>query len=163
MIIHGRKDLNVSVEHAYRLEKRLNELNKRVEAWYFDEYTHYFPPAVNRKIVSDLTTWMKTQEYVVNIRMNSKCNASTIRRGLRMGMPLELNTMIVTKGNEKRIGENDFILEKKDYRLYPLEIPIEVKKTIDSETTAMALIKKLEWENNKTTITYQLISLNSTN
>lgn len=78
-------------------------------------------------------------------------------------MPLELNTMIVTKGNERRIGENDFVLEKKDYRLYPLEIPIEVKKTIDSETTAMALIKKLEWENNMTTITYQLISLHSTN
>ena len=78
-------------------------------------------------------------------------------------MPLELNTMIVTKGNEKRRGENDFVLEKKDYRLYPLEIPIEVKKTIDSETTAMALIKKLEWENNMTTITYQLISLHSTN
>jgi hypothetical protein len=80
-----------------------------------------------------------------------------------VGMPLELNTMIVTKGNEKRMGENDFVLEKKDYRLYPLEIPIEVKKTIDSETTAMALIKKLEWENNMTTITYQLISLHSTN
>ncbi len=78
-------------------------------------------------------------------------------------MPLELNTMIVTKGNEKRMGENDFVLEKKDYRLYPLEIPIEVKKTIDSETTAMALIKKLEWENNMTTITYQFISLHSTN
>ncbi len=78
-------------------------------------------------------------------------------------MPLELNTMIVTKGNEKRMGENDFVLEKKDYRLYPLEIPIEVKKTIDSESTAMALIKKLEWENNMTTITYQLISLHSTN
>jgi len=80
-----------------------------------------------------------------------------------VGMPLELNTMIVTKGNEKRMGENDFVLEKKDYRLYPLEIPIEVKKTIDSESTAMALIKKLEWENNMTTITYQLISLHSTN
>jgi hypothetical protein len=71
--------------------------------------------------------------------------------------------MIVTKGNEKRVGENDFVLEKKDYRLYPLEIPIEVKKTIDSESTAMAVIKKLEWENNLTTITYQLISLHSTN
>ena len=65
LIIHGRKDLNVSVEHSYRLEKRLNELNKSVEAWYFDEYTHYFPPAVNRQIVSDLTAWMKSQEYVL--------------------------------------------------------------------------------------------------
>jgi hypothetical protein len=80
-----------------------------------------------------------------------------------VGMPLELNTMIVTKGNEKRIGENDFVLEKKDYRLYPLEIPIEVRKTIDSDSTAIAMIKKLEWENNITTITYRLISLHSTN
>ena len=66
-----------------------------------------------------------------------------------MGMPLELNTMIVTKGNEKRVKENDFILVKKDYRLYPLEIPIEVRKTKESESTALAIIKKLEWENNK--------------
>lgn len=80
-----------------------------------------------------------------------------------MGMPLELNTMIVTKGNEQRIGENNFTLVKKDYRLYPLEIPIEVRKTKDSEATAWATIQKLEWENEKTTITYQLISLNTTN
>ncbi len=73
-----------------------------------------------------------------------------------MGMPMELNTMIVTKGNEKRIGENEFQLEKQDYRLYPLDVPIEVKKTIDSETSVKAVIKKLEWENNLTTITYQL-------
>ena len=73
-----------------------------------------------------------------------------------MGMPMELNTMIVTKGNEKGIGENEFQLEKQDYRLYPLGVPIEVKKTIDSETSVKAVIKKLEWENNLTTITYQL-------
>lgn len=80
-----------------------------------------------------------------------------------MGMPLELNTMIVTKGNEKRISENDFTLTKSEYRLYPLEIPIEVKETKSSEATALAIIKKLEWEKEKTTITYQLISLNTTN
>lgn len=80
-----------------------------------------------------------------------------------MGMPLELNTMIVTKGKEKRIGENDFTLKKKDYRLYPFEIPIEVRKTKESEPTATAIIKKLEWENHYTTITYQLISLHTTN
>lgn len=61
LIIHGRKDQNVSAEHAYRLEKRLKELNKRVESWYFDEFTHYFPPAINRKVVSELTEWMKKQ------------------------------------------------------------------------------------------------------
>ncbi|WP_071393776.1 DUF2584 domain-containing protein [Bacillus tuaregi] len=80
-----------------------------------------------------------------------------------MGMPLELNTMIVTKGKEQRIGENDFTLVKDDYRIYPIEIPLEVRKTKDSEPGAYAVIKRLEWENSKTTITYQLISLNTTN
>ena len=59
LIIHGEKDQNVSIEHSYRLEKRLKELGKSVETWYFPEFTHYFPPAVNRKIVEDLTMWMK--------------------------------------------------------------------------------------------------------
>ncbi|HEY2422281.1 MAG TPA: DUF2584 domain-containing protein [Neobacillus sp.] len=80
-----------------------------------------------------------------------------------MGMPLELNTMVVTKGREKRVEENLFLLEKSGYRLYPIEIPIEVKKTIDSDSNGMALIKKVEWQKGSTTITYQLISLNSTN
>jgi dipeptidyl aminopeptidase/acylaminoacyl peptidase len=60
LIIHGAKDGNVSVEHAYRLERRLELLEKPVEAWYFNEFTHYFPPAVNRKVVNDLTKWMKS-------------------------------------------------------------------------------------------------------
>jgi hypothetical protein len=80
-----------------------------------------------------------------------------------MGMPLELNTMIVTKGREQRIEENLFSLEKEGYRLYPIEIPIDVRKTIDSESSGTALIKKVEWQRNTTTITYQLVSLNSTN
>ena len=83
--------------------------------------------------------------------------------GEKMGMPLEVNTMIVTKGKESRIEENLFELTKQGYRLYPLEIPLEVKKTINSETSGQALIKKVILENETTTITYQLISLNSTN
>ncbi|MEH7074675.1 DUF2584 domain-containing protein [Neobacillus drentensis] len=80
-----------------------------------------------------------------------------------MGMPLELNTMIVTKGREKRVEENVFLLEKEGYRLYPIDIPVDVRKTIDSDSSGTALIKKVELQNNSTTITYQLISLNSTN
>ncbi len=80
-----------------------------------------------------------------------------------MGMPLELNTMIVTKGREKRVEENVFLLEKEGYRLYPIEIPIDVRKTMDSDSSGTALIKQVELQNNTTTITYQLISLNSTN
>jgi dipeptidyl aminopeptidase/acylaminoacyl peptidase len=61
LIIHGMRDQNVSVEHAFRLEKRLKELQKQVTVWYFPEYTHYFPPAVNRKVVTELSLWMKKQ------------------------------------------------------------------------------------------------------
>lgn len=80
-----------------------------------------------------------------------------------MGMPFELNTLIVTKGNEKREKDNIFTLEKSGYRLYPMEIPIEVRKTIDSEKRATAIIQKVEWENNITNITYKLLSLRSIN
>jgi hypothetical protein len=80
-----------------------------------------------------------------------------------MGMPFELNTLIVTKGREKRVEENLFQLEKEGYRLYPIDIPIDVRKTLESDTSGTAVIKKVEWQNSSTTITYQLISLNSTN
>ncbi|MFJ7747688.1 alpha/beta hydrolase family protein [Peribacillus sp. NPDC097295] len=61
LIIHGERDDNVSVEHAYRLEKRLKAHDKPVESWFFPQFTHFFPPAVNRKVVEDLTTWMKSK------------------------------------------------------------------------------------------------------
>ncbi|MBD1380227.1 alpha/beta hydrolase family protein [Metabacillus arenae] len=61
LIIHGRKDKNVSPQHAYKLENRLKELNKQVESWYFNQYTHYFPPQENRAVVKNLTAWMKKQ------------------------------------------------------------------------------------------------------
>lgn len=61
LIIHGVHDRHVSVEHAYLLERRLKSLNKEVETWYFNEFTHYFPPQVNRRVVSDLTKWMKSK------------------------------------------------------------------------------------------------------
>jgi hypothetical protein len=80
-----------------------------------------------------------------------------------MGMPLELNTIIVTKGREKRLDENYFSLVKEGYRLYPLDIPVEVKRTIDGDLNGMGVIRKVEWENSQTLITYQLVSLNSTN
>ncbi len=80
-----------------------------------------------------------------------------------MGMPLELNTMIVTKGREKRIEENLFSLTKEGYRLYPIDIPLEVRRTIDGEVSGMAEIKKVILESEQTTIEYQLISLHSSN
>jgi hypothetical protein len=80
-----------------------------------------------------------------------------------MGMPMELNTMIVTKGNEIREEENIFRLSKAGYRLYPIDIPIDVRKTIQSDSSGTAVIQKIEWTSEKTIITYQLLSLNSTN
>ncbi|MDE3839984.1 DUF2584 domain-containing protein [Bacillus methanolicus] len=80
-----------------------------------------------------------------------------------MGMPLELNTMIITKGKEIRIKDNYFTLEKEGYRLYPLDIPVDVRKTVDSGSSGTAVIKKVEWQENRTVLTYQLISLNTIN
>ena len=59
LIIHGAKDHNVSIDHAYRLENRLKELDKQVDTYYFEDYTHYFPPAKNREIVKMVCSWMK--------------------------------------------------------------------------------------------------------
>jgi hypothetical protein len=82
---------------------------------------------------------------------------------MKMGMPLELNTLVVTKGREVRIKENWFELTKDDYRLYPIDIPLDVRKTLESDSSGTCVIKKVEWENKQTKITYQLVSLNSTN
>ncbi|HZG71320.1 MAG TPA: DUF2584 domain-containing protein [Chondromyces sp.] len=80
-----------------------------------------------------------------------------------MGMPMELNTIIVTKGKEVRKEENLFLLEKKGYRLYPLDIPINVYKTKHGDISGTAVIEKVEWEKGNTLLTYRLIALNSTN
>ncbi len=80
-----------------------------------------------------------------------------------MGMPLELNTMIVTKGREERQQDNLFKLVKDGYRLYPIDIPLEVRKTIQGETNGTGTIRRVEWQGGQTVITYQLLSLKSTN
>ncbi|MEI5908787.1 DUF2584 domain-containing protein [Bacillus spongiae] len=80
-----------------------------------------------------------------------------------MGMPLELNTMIVTKGKEERLEKNLFSLIKEGYRVYPLSIPVEVRKVKTGELSGMAVIQKLIWEENHTQIVYELTSLNSSN
>lgn len=80
-----------------------------------------------------------------------------------MGMPFELNTMIVTKGKEQRIEGNLFQLVKKGYRLYPMHIPLEIRKTLESDPSGTAEIIKVEWSNDETVLLYNLLSLNSTN
>ncbi len=80
-----------------------------------------------------------------------------------MGMPMELQTVIVTKGKEQRVQGNVFVLKKEGYRLYPLDVPLEVRRTVQSEASGIAVVRKLEWEDSRTTVTYELVSLYSTN
>lgn len=61
LLIHGEKDENVSIEHARHLEQELINQKKSVETWYFNQFTHYFPPQENRRIVRDLAQWMKSR------------------------------------------------------------------------------------------------------
>ena len=76
-----------------------------------------------------------------------------------MGMPLELQTLIVTKGKEKRLKDNSFELIKEGYRLYPMHIPIEIRRQKESEPSGTAVIDSLKWEDKKTVIIYRLESL----
>jgi hypothetical protein len=80
-----------------------------------------------------------------------------------MGMPVEFNTMIVTKGKEQRIDENTFELKKEGYRIYPIDIPLEVRKAKSGEVSGQAIVQKLELTNTETIVTYRLIHLNTTN
>ncbi|TFD98154.1 DUF2584 domain-containing protein [Jeotgalibacillus sp. R-1-5s-1] len=80
-----------------------------------------------------------------------------------MGMPLEMNTMIVTKGKEVRQQENFFQLIKDGYRLYPMHVPLEVRKTIEGELKGTAEIHRLEWRDQATIISYELKTLQSSN
>ena len=61
LIIHGERDRNVSIEQAKQLHNKLIDYGKRTEAWYFENFTHYFPPQTNRETVKKLVNWMKEQ------------------------------------------------------------------------------------------------------
>jgi hypothetical protein len=82
-----------------------------------------------------------------------------------VGMPLELNTMIVTKNKEEKTSvENVYTLTKEGYRLYPVDIPIvEVRTTKNTSPYALAKINRLSWENGQTQITYELVDLMGVN
>lgn len=80
-----------------------------------------------------------------------------------MGMPFELQTMIITNGFENRLDQNFFELVKDGYHLYPLHVPIPVKRSIDGDLTGEGIIQKLELSEGKTTIIYELLKLKSIN
>lgn len=61
LIIHGMLDENVSFKQALLLEEQLKEHDRVYETWYFNQYPHHFPPAMNRQVVRDLCVWMRNQ------------------------------------------------------------------------------------------------------
>lgn len=61
LIIHGMLDEHVSFEQAKILEDALNAQGKKVETWYFPQFTHHIPPMQNREIVKNLCNWMRLQ------------------------------------------------------------------------------------------------------
>lgn len=81
-----------------------------------------------------------------------------------MKMPITMEWVVVTNGKEVRLKEdNTFSLVHRHYKLFPLNVPIEVKKTQDSETIGFAEIKELTWKNDTTTIIYELKKLKGVN
>ncbi|ANU25828.1 alpha/beta hydrolase family protein [Planococcus versutus] len=62
LIIHGLQDVHVSPSQAYLLEEALNLNRQAHETWYFPDYTHFFPPAANRKTVKAICHWIKDKE-----------------------------------------------------------------------------------------------------
>ncbi|MGM7702471.1 alpha/beta hydrolase family protein [Pseudalkalibacillus sp. Hm43] len=61
LIIHGVYDQNVTIEHAYLLEKELAKQGKQFETWYIKD-DHHFTPAKKLQVTRDLCTWMKKQK-----------------------------------------------------------------------------------------------------
>lgn len=61
LIIHGERDKNVSIEHAYQLGTMAKMFGKQVETWYFPTFAHHFPPRDNRKMVKEMMSWMKNR------------------------------------------------------------------------------------------------------
>ncbi|MFG6117547.1 alpha/beta hydrolase family protein [Halobacillus sp. MO56] len=59
LIIHGAKDENVDIQHAYRLQEAMKVTNKRYESWIFPDTDHYFPPKTNRETVKRMCQWLQ--------------------------------------------------------------------------------------------------------
>lgn len=79
-------------------------------------------------------------------------------------MKFEMHTKIISNEKETRlyIEDNIFQLKLDGYHLFAVQELLPLYKS-DQERIGNAIIKKIEWENGKTTLQYQLISLQSVN
>ncbi|MDM5154887.1 DUF2584 family protein [Bacillus sp. DX1.1] len=79
-------------------------------------------------------------------------------------MKFEMHTKIISNEKETRlhIEENVFQLILDGYHLFAIHEILPLYKT-EQEKTGSAMVHKIAWENEKTTLHYQLVSLHSVN
>ena len=79
-------------------------------------------------------------------------------------MKCEMHTKITTNETEKRLHTEDniFQLVLEGYHLFVIDEILPVYKT-RQELVGSAVVKKVEWAEGRTTLLYQLISLQSVN
>lgn len=79
-------------------------------------------------------------------------------------MKFEMHTKIISNEKEMRlhIEENIFQLVLDGYHLFAVDEILPLYKS-DQERIGSAIVQKLEWEDGKTTLNYQLVSLQSVN
>ncbi|PGZ05079.1 hypothetical protein COE30_22845 [Bacillus cereus] len=79
-------------------------------------------------------------------------------------MKFEMHTKIISNEKEVRLNmeENLFQLNLDGYHLFTVQEILPLYKT-SQERIGSAVVQKLEWENGKTTVNYQLVSLQSVN
>ncbi|AIK36842.1 DUF2584 domain-containing protein [Bacillus pseudomycoides] len=79
-------------------------------------------------------------------------------------MKFEMHTKIISNEKEMRlhIEENIFQLILDGYHLFAVDEMLPLYKS-DQERIGSAIVQKLEWEDGRTTLNYQLVSLQSVN
>ncbi|MGS0530565.1 DUF2584 family protein [Bacillus mycoides] len=79
-------------------------------------------------------------------------------------MKFEMHTKIISNEKEVRlhIEDNLFQLILDGYHLFTIQKILPLYKS-NEERIGSAIVQKLEWENGKTTLNYQLVSLQSVN
>lgn len=78
-------------------------------------------------------------------------------------MNFEFFSELITENKESRIRENLFSISLPGFLFYPIDKKINVLKTAESKPSGTAVIKKISWSENNTTLEYELLSLNSIN
>lgn len=78
-------------------------------------------------------------------------------------MSIQIESLIQTRGKEKRTEDNNFELVLDGYHLYPMDVPIPVKRGEADVPLGEAVIKSLLFSQGKTKIIYTLTALKNIN